>query len=301
MKLASDEDDVLGRVLHWASGDERVRAALLTSSRVTAGAPRDILSDYDLALIVSDLAPFTPAGDWVREIAEPLLRVRDVSEDMGVSVQNDMLFFADGVKIDFSIWPVSLTAQIQATGKLPDEFDDGYRVLLDRDGLTRDWPPPRHQAFQLDPPTAEQFQSLLEEFWFVSTYVAKNLWRQEFIPARVIFDYEMKYLIVLKMLAWRAGLDHHWAIQPGFFGKGMQRYLAPRIWDAWLATYSGPDAAEMRAALYATIALFREVAQGVAAEMGFPYPEETDALMLNYLRQIEQLPPREGEIHDAER
>lgn len=293
MRLSSHEPEVLGRVLRWAEGDARVRAVLMTSTRVTAGAPLDLLSDYDLVLIVSDMAPFTTAGDWVREIGEPLLRVRDVTEDLGIAVQNDMLIFTDGVKIDFSIWPVSLNTQIQAAGRLPDEFDYGYRVLLDRDDLTSAWPAPRHAAFRELPPTPERFQSLVEEFWFVTTYVAKNLWRQEFIPARVIFDYELKYLIVLKMLTWRAGIDHHWTIQPGFFGKGMQRYLAPHIWDTWLATYSGPSTSEMWAALHATIELFREVAQSVAADMGFSYPHQTDSLMLDYLHQIEQLPPRE--------
>lgn len=53
-----------------------------------------------------------------------------------------MAIFADGAKIDFTLWPLELPARIIASSALPGEFDGGYHVLLDKDGLTGSWPPP---------------------------------------------------------------------------------------------------------------------------------------------------------------
>ena len=92
MRLATDEAVVIARIARWASADDRVRAALLTSSRAVLNAPVALLSDYD------------------------------------------------------SLWPCALTERIIARGTLPAEFDGGFRVLLDKGDLTRDWPPPSHTA-----------------------------------------------------------------------------------------------------------------------------------------------------------
>ena len=50
--------DIRGQVLAWAHANDNVRAAILTSSRVSPFATPDALSDYDIELYVRDLAPF---------------------------------------------------------------------------------------------------------------------------------------------------------------------------------------------------------------------------------------------------
>jgi aminoglycoside 6-adenylyltransferase len=289
MKLETDEVEVIDRLLRWASAQQPVRIMLLTSSRVDPAARLDRLSDYDIDLFVADPERFAEQEDWVHGFGTPLLRVRDTTETLGLPIRNDMVLYDDGTKIDYSLWPLAIVERIQARGALPDEWDHGIRVLLDKDGLTRDWPPPTHRAFIPDQPTAAAFQSLVEEYWFVATYVAKNLWRGEFLPARVIYEYELNYLILRRFLEWRIGIDHGWSIPAGFFGKGLQRHLDPALWAAFQATYSGPDPQEMRAALFRSIDLFRHLATGIAADLGYVYPQDIDERMTDYLRQIENL------------
>lgn len=289
MKLATDEADVLARTLRWTSAEDGVRAVLLTSSRVTPNAPRDLLSDYDVVLLVRDVDPFVEDEAWLTRFGVPLLRVRDGETDFDLSKRNTMVFYADGTKIDYSIWPAALSERIAARGTLPQEFDGGYRVLLDKDGVTDGWPAPTHRAYVPAKPTAEAFQSLVEEFWFVATYVAKNLWRDEFLPMKTIFDYELKYLIVRRFLEWRIEIDHGWTVQPGFFGRGLQRYLDAATWTAFEGTYVGSDRAENWAALWQTISLFRRLATGIARDLGLTYPQALDDQMMDYLRQIAAL------------
>lgn len=289
---------MLGRVLRWAAGAADVRAVLLESSRARPGAPRDALTDYDLALLVTDPAAYAEPGDWVRVFGAPLLRVRDVVEITALAgplpaplrVQNDMLLFADGAKIDFGIWPVTIARHIAEQGALPEEWDHAYQVLLDKDGLTRAWPAPTGDAYALRPPTAAEFQAAVEEFWWLCTYVAKNLWRDELLTAQVLFDYELRHLILLRFVTWRVGLDSGWTARPGFFGRGLPGLMGAALGDAWLISAGSGSLPALWDALWRTIALFRELAQGIAKAMHYPYPAVLDAAMVEYLSGIRHLP-----------
>jgi aminoglycoside 6-adenylyltransferase len=289
MKLATDEADVLARIVRWADAEEPVRLILLTSSRANPAAPRDLLSDYDPALIVTEVLPYLRSDDWLHGFGTPLLVVRDAEQMYGLEKHNCMVLYDDGTKIDYSIWPLAVIPRIRETGQLPEEFDVGYRALVDKDGLARDLPPASQTAHVPSKPTEQEFQALVEEFWWVTTYVAKNLWRDELMPVKVLLDYEIKYLLVRKLFEWRIEIDHHWSLKPGFFGRGLKAHLDAETWTAFEATYVGPDPGDNWAALFKLIALFRRVAVAVGQALGYAYPHAKDAQVMGYLRQIQRL------------
>jgi aminoglycoside 6-adenylyltransferase len=288
--IATDEAAVLSRIGRWARGDDRVRAALLTGSRANPAAPRDVLSDYDVALVATEPESFADDA-WIDDVGEPLVRVRDVESVDGLAVHHCMVICADWAKIDFSFWPTALIGRVRDAGRLPDEFAGGYRILFDKDGFTATWPEPAGATWITARPTERQFHDLAQEFWFVATYVAKYLWRNELLTARVIFDHELKYLIVRRMLDWRVGAANDWTVPSGFFGRGLQRRLDAATWAALMATYVGSDPAANWAALFATTDLFRRVATELADGLGFAYPHAVDERLAAYLRAIRDLGP----------
>jgi len=292
MQLATDEQDVLARSLRWIAADARVRAAILTSSRADPTRTTDFLSDYDIALLVNDAPAMAIDQGWVEGFGEPLLRVRDAETLAGTAVQHDMILHSDGVKIDYTLWPATIAEQPRREGILPADFDGGYRVLLDKDGLADDWPASTHTTYVTVRPTAREVQSLIEEFWFTATYVAKNLWRGEVLTARVLLDQEVKFFVVWRMLHWRIGYDREWSVAPDFFGRGLAHHLDNALWDRYRATYSGLDAEAIWHDLERTIALFQDVASSVTRDLGYDYPAQLEATMLRYLEAIRNLPSR---------
>jgi aminoglycoside 6-adenylyltransferase len=289
--LQTDEADVLGRVLRWAESMTSVRAVILESSRAIPHAPRDALTDYDVSFLVTDPATWQAPGAWVRAVGEPLLRVRDVVEVDDLSVQNDMLLFADGAKIDCSFWTVEIAMRIAARGALPAEWDHGYRVLLDKAGLTDAWPRPTGSAYRPTPPSSEEFQEAIEEFWWICTYVAKNLWRGELLTARVLFEYELRHLILLRFVTWRIGVNSGWTARPGFNGRGVPALMGEPLWEEWRASERFLGTSEdLWAALWLTIDLFRNLASGLARDLDFAYPTPLDETMRDYLHDIQYLP-----------
>ena len=126
--------------------------------------------------------------------------------------------YEDGVKVDWSIWPESLLERVAGADPLPDDLDVGYRVLLDEAGRTAGWPPPTFRAHIPTPPSADEYDAIVREFWWSSTYVAKGLRRGELTLAKYALDVDLKLDALRRMLEWRLELDHDWSLRPGVLG-----------------------------------------------------------------------------------
>src|SRR5438477_12616803 len=71
--MGPPETEVLARLTRWAEADTRVRALLLTSSRVSSMAKVDALSDYDMVVGVEDSSAFKGDPAWLIEAYAPIL------------------------------------------------------------------------------------------------------------------------------------------------------------------------------------------------------------------------------------
>jgi aminoglycoside 6-adenylyltransferase len=285
--LLPDEDVVLRRLLAWCESDQRVRAVVLTSSRANGRA--DELSDYDVVLGVRGLAVFRADPSWVVRYGEPAARWGEESELLGLATSFLGVVYADGVKVDYTVWPEELLARVSAADALPDGLDVGYRVLLDKDGLTAAWAPPSYRAHIPARPAEDEYRAVVEEFWWASTYAAKALWRGEVVFAKFVVDHDMKLGPLRRVLEWKIELDGDWSVRPGVCGRGLERLLPADLRDDLAATYVGSGVEESWRALDATIALFRRVATEVADHLGYAYPVEADRQVSAHLAAVRRL------------
>jgi aminoglycoside 6-adenylyltransferase len=185
---------------------------------------------------------------------------------------------------------VELLERIATSASLPDQLDVGYRVLLDQDQRTAEWKQPSYQAHIPARPTEAEYQALVEEFWWGTTYVAKSLWRDDLVFAKWVLDQDLKLETMRRMLEWRIEIDHHWSVKPGMYGRGLKQLLPPHIWSEFATTYVSLDVEETWAALNRVIALFRQVAPDVGNALGYPYPQQVDDQVSAYLEAIREMP-----------
>jgi aminoglycoside 6-adenylyltransferase len=285
------EEAVLGRLLAWAGEDENIRAVILTSSRVTPDRRADLLSDYDVVLAVRDPAAFGLWDEWTSWYAQPAARWGDESELLGLPVSFRGVVYADGVKIDYTLWPEAMLERVSTADALPEELDVGYRVLLDKDGRTSTWTAPTYRAHIPSPPTEAEYRAQVEEFWWGATYVAKGLWRGEVAFIKFVLDTDLKLGPLRRMLEWRIELDHDWSLRPGAYGRGLERNLPPELAAELAETYVGAGVEENWESLFATTALFRKVAAEVGAALGFAYPGEVDDAVTAQLEAVRASAP----------
>ncbi len=265
---------------------------LLTSTRANPRASVDAFSDYDVVLVVLDIQPFFEERSWLQDFGEVLVAYWDPihpAPDYGIDQVGNVTQYADGLKIDFTLWPVELLRRIAKVKKLPADLDVGYTVLVDKDHLTDEMPAPTYTAYVPKPPTEAAYHKVVEDFFSDAPYVAKCLWRDELMPAKWCLDYDMKHNDLRQMLEWRMELDHDWSAPTGALGKGLKKKLPPRLWSELERTYVGAGIEENWEALFRTLSLFRDVGMEVAAHLGYAYPDDLDRRVTAYVQKMKNL------------
>ena len=188
--------------------------------------------------------------------------------------------FTDGNRIDLGFLPISRLYEL--------ENDSLTIVLLDKDQCIKPFPPANDRDYLPKPPTAKQFFDCCNEFWWVSPYVAKGLWRREFTYARNVQEYVRSQLE--RMLTWYFGLRTQFSVAPGKLGKYLEKYLEPEVWEMLLKTYADGDYERTWQAHFMLGKLFRTIAIPVAEHYGYEYPYGDDERVSAYLEHIHSLP-----------
>ncbi|MEX0750283.1 MAG: aminoglycoside 6-adenylyltransferase [Dehalococcoidia bacterium] len=288
--VEEESDPVLRRAVAWASGNEHVRALILESSRAAPDAPVDALSDYDLLLVVTTIEPLRRDESWLAWYGAPLVRFRSEWNDQGYDGITRLVVYEDGTKVDHLLMEAALLDRIKQQPRLPNLLDVGYRVLLDKDGLADGLKPATYRAHIPSKPTEAEYLAVVEEFWWESTYVAKNIWRDELFAWKYNLECVMKLDVMRRMLEWHVEIAHDWSVRPGVVGRHLKRRLPPDIWAEVEATFVGADADENWEALFRTGAVFRRVALEVAAGLGYRYPHKMDAGVVAYWQRLRTMP-----------
>jgi aminoglycoside 6-adenylyltransferase len=279
------EKQMLDLILDTARRDERIRAVLMNGSRANPAALADFFQDYDIVYFVTEVAPFRHNLDWIGRFGE--LMVMQLPDEMGEPAPGGaagfmyLMQFTDGNRVDLGIYPLS-----DAAGRTRDSLS---RLLLDKDGVIGPLAPASERDYLPVPPTAKDFADCCGEFWWVCPYVAKGLWRDEFLYARYMLDQVIREQL-LKMLAWHLGIQTHFACNLGKHGKYFQRYLESAWWEMLRKTYAEAGMAQTWDALFAMCDLFRLAADCVAAHFGYDYPLGDDRRVTAHLQHVSRLP-----------
>jgi aminoglycoside 6-adenylyltransferase len=284
---------MLELIVDTAKKDERIRAVIMNGSRANPNAPQDPFQDFDVVYVVTDVAPFRYNYEWIKRFGE--IMIMQMPEDMQDPPPNNdgsftyLMQFTDGNRIDLGIYPL---AKLDERGK-----DSLSLLLLDKDGIIGPLAPADESDYLPQPPTAKAFSDCCNEFWWVSPYVAKGLWRGEITYAKHFLDRFVRDQL-MKMITWYVGVRTQFLKNPGKCGKYLESYLEPELWELLQQTYSDASYEHTWEALFTTGRLFRKIALQVAGHFGFDYPHGDDTRVTVHLRHVRFLPKNAKEIYD---
>ncbi len=279
---------MIEKLMAWGEKQELVRAMVLTSSRAIPNHPyTDQYSDYDVILALRDVQPFHNDRQWLAAFGTVLAMYADpLYEEDGLSWSANVVQFEEGLKIDFTLWPVEMLQKVAQQDTLPAEFDAGYRVLLDKDGLTEGMNPPTYRGYIPQPPTEARYHEEIENFFLCATYVAKYLLRDDVMAAKFLLDGEMKHENLRPILEWHLEIENDWQVKPGNYGRRMKKWLRPDLWADLESTYAGAGVEENWQALFGQMDLMHKVGSEVGEKLGFTYPDSIEQRVRNYLDKM---------------
>ena len=273
-------DPFLDRIVAWAEAQPDIRAVVMTGSRGRGDGSVDAASDYDLEVFTNDPSRYE-TNEWMEELGEVWVYLPTTSDEHEGYLMR-LVVYADAVKVDFGFAALDVLVSTVAAGTLTALYDRGYRVLVDKDGLAARLPEPARRAQPRPVPTADEFRTAVEEFWFEASHIPKLLFRDELWVVKMR-DWTMK-LLLLQMVEW-----HALASDPNrdvwHIGTRMQEWAAPGVWQRLPETFGGFAHDESLRAVVAMMRLYRELAVEVAQRLGYEYPAHADEAVSAYVER----------------
>jgi aminoglycoside 6-adenylyltransferase len=266
MSESRRSDELLHEITEWADARADVVAAVLTGSRAADGTAVDEFSDLDVELFTTDPSLYV-GTDWLDELGWVMVCLP--FDDEGDGYTTRLVFFTDGVKVDFQIRRADHLDAIAAGSTEDEVWGRGFRFLIDKVGarsakaLCFSTPPN-------EPVTADDFRRVVNEFWFEAAHIPRYLLRGELWVVK-LRDWTMK-TDLLKMIEWHARATQGDQVDVWYIGTKMRNWAEAEVWDDVHHVFGRFDRADSWRALLATVQLFDRIARDVAKADGFEYP-----------------------------
>jgi aminoglycoside 6-adenylyltransferase len=268
-------------IIDTANKDERIRAVLLNGSRANPKIQPDPYQDFDIVYVVNQLQTFTYDHNWVDVFGERI--IMQLPDEMIFGEKRDegfgyLMLFKDGNRIDLTLFPSDKVKK----NYWPDSLTI---VWLDKDALFQNLPKPSDTDYFIKGPTEKEFQDVCNEFWWVTTYVAKGLLRHEITYAKEKMDTVVRPMY-LKVIEWYIGLNTDFKVAIGEAGRFMPQYLSTEQIENIVSTYADYVIENNWRALYVMTESFSEVAKIVAEELNYKYDIADDENVREYLSKL---------------
>jgi aminoglycoside 6-adenylyltransferase len=259
------------RIISWAESQANIRAILVVGSRARRDFPADEWSDIDLMVFTTDFEPYLNGDEWLDTIGEHWL---NLAYETGDGDPERIVRFDGQRKADFVFLTIDNLQSMVESGKLDGVYHRGYCVLIDKDGLAAELPPPPFKPPPCERPSKHTFTLAVNWFWHGAVYVAQQIRRRNLWVVKYR-DWTMKE-ILLRMLEWHARSEHGWGYDTWHDGHFLSEWADPEAWNDLHNTFGRFDAADSWQALLATMDLFRRLATETASRISYTYPATID-------------------------
>ena len=249
----------------------QVDAVALSGSRTDTKAPKDEFQDYDVVYVVDDIDNLTSDLSWLDQFGK-----RVIEQEVALGHRHlYLMLFEDGNRIDLTLCPQE---HIQEWV----DSEAGFTVLEDKKGIFETYSP-SPERFWIHPASETDFEKVCNEFWWVSAYVVKGIYRNQ-----LIYSTDHLYGIcqqeLLKILAWQVASDRG-AVDIGKNYKYLFNYLPIEKEKEFSALLDFSSLDKITQSLFATMQLFHQEAQYLAQKMGFKYEKEVAEKMIQYAKE----------------
>ncbi len=267
-------DEKLAAIKAWIRSNEDIRAALLTSSLVNPLAPVDDFSDLDIELVFLDPSPYLESKDWINLFGDPLNVYEEGIEAFDGKHAMKMVQYWDGVKVDFKIYSLEQFKAEVLADELPEDWDIGYEILIDKEGLCIGLKHPTYKVSIIKEPTEEEFQKIVADFFWDVTYLPKCLVRGDLFYLKFMVEKIIRVEYLIPMIEWYIGSGNQWEVTTNKYGRLFKKYLSTAELKELESTFAGADMAENWIACGNMIDIFDRMAQAVSKVLAYDYDQD---------------------------
>ena len=249
----------------------QVDAAAMSGSRTNPNAPKDEFQDYDVVYIVEDLDALVADLAWLERFGKRMIEQHVLLDHRRLY----LMLFEDGNRIDLTLCPKEHVKEW-----VDSEAD--FTVLDDPQGLFAPYAP-TPKRYWTAPASATDFDKSCNEFWWVSAYVVKGIYRNHLVYATDHL-YGICQQELLKLLAWQVAADKG-TLDVGKNYKYLFQHLPAEKEKEFTALLDFSDLKKITKSLLATMRFFHKEAQAFSLKTGFRYDKATAEKMIEYAKE----------------
>lgn len=183
-----------------------------------------------------------------------------------------IMYFKDGIKMDITL------INLKDLNRYFSDSDGLVKILVDKDNLVIQEIVPDDSNYWLKKPTEREFYDCCNEFWSVSTYVAKGVFRREILFALDHFNNILRPEL-LRMISWYIGFNRGFDFSLGKNYKFINKYLTDKEFNMFLATFEMNGYRKTYQSFKLCCELFKYYSNKVSCLGNYNYP--------NYEKNIE--------------
>lgn len=263
------EKDMLDIILTYAKDHEDIKVVGMEGSRIHPEIQKDPLQDFDITYIVSNVNAFIKDEEWLDIFGKRIFMQKPEAmalfEPQFGNWHSYLMILEDGNRIDLKIVPLDELDLYLSSESL-------LKVLYDKDDLVGNFPTPSNASYRVKLPTHRHFDDCCNEFWWVSTFVAKGLCRKEFLYATDYLNQTLRSEL-FRMISWKVGIETDFTKSVGKSQRFLEQRVSKDLWNRIMATYNMESYDNLWETLFLLHELFREVSLEVAEKLGFDYPD----------------------------
>lgn len=275
--------EILNTIIAWAKKQDPIKVLLLTGSLASKG-PKDELSDYDIAIFTDNIKKYAADDAWIHEIAKVWVYEPHKIYKNNKEYPTRLIIYQDALQVDFTLYDLDYLTYLIQKDELPVDYNLGYKVLLDKTGVTKKLKLPTYVYPYTKKPSREEFELAIRIFFFEAFKEAKALVRNDLWHAKIRDWTTKEYL--LRMIEWYEKAKHGWNYDTHCAGKRMQSWIEPWVWQKVYEIFAHFDKKDSFDALLETIDLFSRVAIDIAYILRYEYPKDIEKNITKAIKKL---------------
>lgn len=282
------EKPMLDKILDFAKNNELVRAVYMNGSRANPNVEKDILRDYDIVYVVTEIEPFMKDISWLDSFGDIAILQDPNMNDIAfecleydiVNRYNWLILYKDHNRIDLGIQNIEYTKE--------EILNDSLTViLLDKDNILPEIEESSDRDYHVRRPTKEQYNACVNNFWWCTQNVAKGIRRNHIPYALNMYNIVVRDMLD-KMVNWYIGYKYNFSVSVGKWGKYYNKLLEPDIYNLYERTYSDCKKENIWDSVYNALELFSLIANYVAGASGYSYNKSEEKGIRDYISFVRE-------------
>jgi len=282
-KKMPSEKPMFDKILDFAKNNELVRAVYMNGSRANPNVEEDILRDYDIVYVVTEIEPFMKDISWLDSFGDIAILQDPNMNDIAfecleydiVNRYNWLILYKDHNRIDLGIQNIEYTKK--------EILNDSLTViLLDKDNILPEIEESSDRDYHVRRPTKEQYNACVNNFWWCTQNVAKGIRRMHIPYALNMYNIVVRDMLD-KMVNWYIGYKYNFSVSVGKWGKYYSKFLEPDIYNLYEKTYSDCKIENIWDSVHNALELFSLIANDVAEASGYRYNKSEEEGIRDYI------------------